>query len=114
SVKIPTPAPSEMSVYFMSDEEILANVGDRARSHRLAMNTTQEELAAHAGVSRSCVRSFERGDSISTGNMAKLLRSLRLLQQFYDSIPPVEVDMYKRIAEQVSARLRATRSRKKK
>lgn len=111
SARIPLPSPSEMSAYFMSDQEVLSTIGNKAKSHRLAMNITQDDLALHAGVSRSCVRSFERGDAISTGNMAKILRSLRLLQQFVDVIPPVEVDMYKWISTQAPTRRRAGRPR---
>ncbi|MBD3816807.1 MAG: helix-turn-helix transcriptional regulator [Halothiobacillus sp.] len=114
TVKIPAPLPSEMHVYFMSDEEVLSAMGERAKSHRLALNVTQDDLAIHAGVSRSCVRSFERGDSIGTGNMARILRSLRLLQQFVDAIPPVKVDMYKRISMREPTRYRASKPRSRK
>ena len=111
---IRAPSPSEMPTHFMSDEENLVGVGNSAREHRLALNISQEDLAQHAGISRSCVRSFERGDSISTSNLVRILRSLRLLQNLRDMIPPVEVNMYQKIVEKTPSRRRATSQRKDK
>ncbi|ANJ66670.1 hypothetical protein A9404_04100 [Halothiobacillus diazotrophicus] len=100
-----------MPTHFMTDEEILKAMGERITRHRLAQNITQEDLAVHAGVSRSSVRAIERGDAVNMAIIVKVLRSLRLLHHFFASIPEIEVDMHWFIKNQPPERKRARKEK---
>lgn len=52
--------------------------GDDIRAARNQHGWTQEELAERAGVSRPTIARVERGDDVSTANLAKVADALGL------------------------------------
>jgi putative transcriptional regulator len=76
--------------YTASDSQILKELGERLRSLRLNQDMTQEELAERALVSRSTIKSLEKGrGKLST--LVAVLRELQALQQLDQFIPPVAI-----------------------
>jgi putative transcriptional regulator len=76
-----------MEYSTMSDQAILAELGARVQRERLNRNTTQGELADHAGVSRTVVQNLEQGRGCTLGGLIRLLRGLDLLAQFDAFLP---------------------------
>jgi len=62
-----------------SDTAIMEKMGAFVRHHRLLQNKTQEQLAREAGIVRSTLSLFERGENTSLLVFIQLLRSLKLL-----------------------------------
>jgi transcriptional regulator with XRE-family HTH domain len=60
-------------------DEIGRELGQRLRSHRLAQNLQQEELAARAGVSERALRNLER---MGRGSIDLLLRVVMALGRY--------------------------------
>lgn len=66
-----------MKLYPTStDAEIVAELGRRHKGLRIAAGMTQAEQAERAGVTRSTVQRFERGQTIQLDSLIKLLRTL--------------------------------------
>lgn len=59
-----------------TDEEILRDLGLRARRKRLEREISQMDLAERAGVHVNTVRSLERGDDIRLRMLIGILRAL--------------------------------------
>jgi transcriptional regulator with XRE-family HTH domain len=59
-----------------TNEEILRDLGQRARRMRLERRISQVELAERAGVHVNTVRSFERGEDIRLRMLIGILRAL--------------------------------------
>lgn len=57
----------------------MEKMGAFVRHHRLLQNKTQEQLAREAGIVRSTLSLFERGENTSLLVFIQLLRSLKLL-----------------------------------
>jgi transcriptional regulator with XRE-family HTH domain len=62
-----------------SDAALMARLGAFIKHHRLLQNKTQEQLAKEAGIVRSTLSLFERGENISLLVFIQLLRALKLL-----------------------------------
>lgn len=67
-----------------SDTAILEALGAFIRHHRLQQNKTQELLAKEAGIVRSTLSLFERGENISLIVFIQLLRALKLLPKLQE------------------------------
>lgn len=66
-----------MKLYPKStDAEIIAELGRRHKNSRISAGLTQSDLADRAGVTRSTVQRFERGDSIQLESFVRLMRVL--------------------------------------
>ncbi len=101
------PPPAEhIPTHFMTDDEILSEVGEKVRQRRLTQNITHEDLARHAGVSRSSVHKIENGQSVAMSVFIKVMRSLFLLDSFRHFIPADEHD-YEKIRNNTPDRQRA-------
>lgn len=72
------------------DGEITAELGRRLARLRISAELTQAQLAERAGVTRSTVQRFERGDSIQLESLIKLLRPLGRLAAL-DPLLPEEI-----------------------
>ena len=70
-----------------TNDAVLAEIGRRLEQQRLALNLTQEELAAQAGLGRATLQRMERGELSQTVNLVKLLRALDLLDALDEVIP---------------------------
>ncbi len=88
--------------------EILVTLGARIRVERLNQNLTISELAKRSGVSVATISRCERGGSVSSENLVRMMRGLntesRLEAAFPDTAPsPLDV-----VARGNTARKRAT------
>jgi transcriptional regulator with XRE-family HTH domain len=71
----------------LTDDAVLAELGGRLAALRLGRNLTQLQLAARAGVGRSVIQNVERGGSVTTANLVRLLRELELLDALDRLVP---------------------------
>jgi transcriptional regulator with XRE-family HTH domain len=68
-----------------SDATLIKSLGAFIRHHRVQQNKSQSQLAKEAGIVRSTLSLFERGENTSLLVFIQLLRALkllRLLQEF--------------------------------
>lgn len=72
---------------LQSNDAVLAELGRRLERQRLARNLTQEQMAEQAGIGRATLQRLERGQSVQTTSMIKLLRALDLLQSLDVALP---------------------------
>jgi len=101
-----------MSIVELSNDAVLAELGDRLRRTRLNKNLTQGDLAREAGIARRTLQKAEEGDSPTLETVIAILRALGELDQldlFLPAPPPSPVELAK---QRGSLRQRAT-SRKK-
>ncbi len=66
---------------------LLAEIGRRVERHRLESNRTQAELAEEAGVGRATLQRLERGQSVQSSSLIKVLRVLGLLAALEEALP---------------------------
>ena len=90
-----------------SDSAVLKTIGSFIRHNRLLQNKTQGQLAKEAGIVRSTLSLFERGENTSLLIFIQLLRALKLLHllkefQIIPRISPIQLAKLER-----SERLRA-------
>lgn len=81
---------------YLTDEAVLAELGDRLERTRLERNLTQRELAAEAGVERKAIQRIEAGESVKLVSLIRVLRALGLLdaldQLVQEPVPsPIEL-----------------------
>jgi len=72
---------------LLTDGAVLAEIGRRVERHRLQRNWTQAQLAYEAQVGRATVQRVERGQSVQTLSLVKLLRQLDLLTALDGALP---------------------------
>lgn len=72
---------------FMNDESVLRELGRRLAQRRIALEYTQSELAAEAGISKRTVERIENGGSTQITSLIRILRGLKLLEGLDDLIP---------------------------
>ena len=85
----------------LSDAAILAELGKRLLRHRLNQNLTQQELADEAGTGVNTIYRLEQGQSIQLSNLIRILRALRLINNFDALVPesppsPIEQAKFKK------------------
>lgn len=76
-----------MTIYGMSDQAILAEIGARCKRRRLNRNLTQQEVADQAGLTRVTVGEFERGASAGMLTLIRILRVLGALEELDAFLP---------------------------
>jgi transcriptional regulator with XRE-family HTH domain len=81
---------------LLTDEAVLAELGERLERARLERNLTQRQLATEAGVERKAVQRIEAGDSVKLISLIRVLRALGLLdaldQLVQEPVPsPIEI-----------------------
>ncbi len=67
-----------------SDSDLIESLGAFIRHHRLLQNKSQSQLAKEAGIVRSTLSLFERGENTSMMVFIQLLRALNLLHFLQD------------------------------
>jgi transcriptional regulator with XRE-family HTH domain len=72
---------------LQSNDAVLAELGRRMERQRLARNVTQQQMAEQAGIGRATLQRLERGESVQTTSLIKLLRALDLLQSLDGALP---------------------------
>lgn len=63
----------------LSDDAILAELGERITHRRVEFNLTQAQLAHESGVSKRTVERLENGASVQLTSLIRVLRALALL-----------------------------------
>lgn len=93
----------------MSDESVLAELGARFASARLARNLTQAALADQAGVSKRTVERLESG-AVATqlSGFLRVCRVLGLVEHFESLIPEAVASPMEQLERQGGKRQRAT------
>ncbi len=71
----------------MSDEKILAELGERFERERLNRDLSQQALADRSGISLRTVKNVEAGKPCSLPTMIALLRGLDLLSRLEQLLP---------------------------
>lgn len=95
----------------LTDDAVLAELGTRLSRTRLNRNLTQQQLAEQAGVGRRQVQSIERGDSVTTPILIRVIRALDLLDAIDALIPAPAPSPIELVKLHGRARRRATGSR---
>lgn len=72
---------------LLTDDAALAELGRRIERHRLQRNWTQDELAFEAQLGRATVQRLERGQSVQSVSLIKVLRTLGLLSALDAAVP---------------------------
>ena len=72
---------------ILTIDGMLAELGRRVERHRLESNRTQAELAEEAGVGRATLQRLERGQSVQSSSLIKVLRVLGLLAALDVALP---------------------------
>ncbi len=103
---------------LLSDEVILAEIGERITRRRLELYLTQAQLAEQAGLSKRTVERIEAGASTQMPSLIRVFRVLELLPALDRMIPeaaprPMEILRHKGKARQrASSRQRTDRNEK--
>jgi putative transcriptional regulator len=82
----------------LSNDAILAELGERLRRLRLNADISQEALAEATGLSRKTVQNAENGANCSMDTLVRMLRGLNALDQLENFMPapgPSPVQMAK-------------------
>lgn len=87
-----------------TESDLLREIADSVRGHRLALHWRQDDLAQKSGVSIATLRRFERSGQITFQGLAKLLVSLGLADSFLASLKrpetaPKSIDAFLNAAE---------------
>jgi transcriptional regulator with XRE-family HTH domain len=72
------------NLYASSDSALIKSLGAFIKHNRLQQNKTQSQLAKEAGIVRSTLSLFERGENVSLIVFIQLLRALKLLHLLND------------------------------
>ena len=64
---------------FLSDEAILAEIGERLTQSRLDLQLTQADVAEQAGIAKRTLERIEGGHSAQMSSMIRIFRVLDLL-----------------------------------
>ena len=84
---------------LLSDDRVLAEIGERVSRHRLDFQLTQAKVAEQAGVSKRTVERIEAGASTQMLSMIRVLRVLGLmpgLDRLVPEVGPKPMDLLKR------------------
>ena len=95
-----------------NEKNILAELGQRIKQNRIALNTTQAELAKKCGISPSTENRIESGEDSKMSNYIRILSGLNILGNLDVLIPEVQPD-FKALYEKKTSRKRAKPSDKK-
>jgi len=73
---------NRLSTEFTTPQDTLSEIAERFKARRLAMNLTQERLAARSGVSWSSLKRFERTGLIALDSLLRVALVLNCLSDF--------------------------------
>ncbi len=102
---------------LLTDDTILAEIGERVAGRRLELQLTQADVAEQAGVAKRTIERIESGASAQMSSLVRILRVLDLLPGLDRMIPeagPRPMDLLKRKGKvrQRASRRRSVRSDK--
>ena len=72
---------------LLTDEAVLAELGERIARHRLDRQLTQTALAKEAGISKRTLERMEAGASVQLVNLIRVCRALGLLARLAQALP---------------------------
>lgn len=93
----------------LSDDVLLAELGQRLAQLRLNHNWQQHELATEAGVSLRTLSRIEAGEPSQTVNLLRVLRALGLVENLEALVPPPAASPLQQLQLQGKQRKRASR-----
>ena len=93
----------------LSDDVLLAELGQRLAQLRLNHNWQQHELASEAGVSLRTLSRIEAGEPSQTINLLRVLRALGLVENLEALVPPPAASPLQQLQLQGKQRKRASR-----
>jgi len=96
-----------------SDSEFMKTIGSFIKHHRLMQNKTQGQLAIEAGIARSTLSLFEKGENTSLLVFIQLLRTLKLLHLLHEFEVQQKISPIQLARLEKSERLRARGKREK-
>ena len=67
---------------FLTEQEILKEMGARLKKIRLQQNLTQKEMSEEVGLSVSTISLIEQGNSTSTESLVRILTRLNRINDF--------------------------------
>ncbi len=95
---------------LLTDDAVLAELGQRLARARLAQNASQASLATEAGVSARTVTRIEAGEPTSLINLIRVMRGLGLLESFDAAVPEHTINPFTEVARDGKVRRRASRA----
>ena len=98
---------------FEENEQILLEMGVRAKDRRIELGVTQKELSMKSGVSIRTITNFENGENISLSNLVSILKVIKTIDNIDLLIPETRTNPYD-VLELGHRRKRATKVRKAK
>lgn len=98
-------------ISLKTEADILREVAEAVRSHRVALRWRQDDLAKRSGLSIATLRRFERSGQIGFQGLAKLLVSLGLADAFLAAFKqpgaaPASIDAFLKTGTRSRARTR--------
>ncbi len=96
-----------MDLYSMTDQAIIAELGQRLRSLRLRKNVTQQQLATATALSLNVIKSLEAGRG-KLSSLVAVLRELGALQELDNCLPESAVSPLQLARMQGKQRQRAS------
>ena len=97
---------------LITDDAVLAEVGQRLAQRRISRQMTQAQLADEAGVSKRTVERFENGESAQILSVIRMFRALDLLSNLNAMIPAVTASPLDAVRRKGRVRQRASSPRK--
>lgn len=80
-----------LSINFKPPEQILSELGSRAKQVRLALNLSRQSLAERSGVPASTIKRFETTGLIGSASLVDILFALDRLDELTQLFAAVEV-----------------------
>jgi len=72
---------------YMTDDEIMLEIGGRIKSRRLGRNIPVDQLAGKSGLNRKTILDLESGKDVRMSSLVKLLRGLNILSSLEATFP---------------------------
>lgn len=98
---------------LLSDEAVLAEIGQRLAAARLERRLTQAQLAAAAGVAKRTVERLEDGASAQLTNLVRCLRALDRLEGLERLLPETPVSPIEQLKRGKASPSRVRRARER-
>ena len=99
---------------LLTDQAALEHMGERVRQLRLRRNITQGELAKDAGVGKSTIERFEKGNSVQLTSLIRIMRKFGKLEELLELIPDQTDSPMELLMKEGPVKYRASKERKPK
>lgn len=91
----------------LTDDAILAELGQRLARRRLELQLTQAQAAERAGLGKRTLERIEAGESTQLASVLRLMRVLELLPRLDQAVPPATPGPIELLRREGKARRRA-------